>query len=360
MKIYFIGKQLYTNRDALRDRFGRIYNLPRVWNSIDTICSLALINYRSASLVRKFQDGLHISSLGILNPLNYATLKREVREFAPDAIVASGDCFIGNLGMALARTTKSKFIFDVYDDYRTFSGYKLFLGWDAFQYLLRNADLTLYASFRLAKDHPNGRSTVAPNGIDSKLFIKKDKITARRELGLAEDAQYIGYFGSMVKERGINELLEAMRKLRTTHGNTVRLLACGHLGSGVQLDEPWVDYHGLRAHSEMPTYMSACDVLALPYLSSRFLDSASSCKIAEYLACQRPIAATQTPNIIDNFPIQAKELADVMAPMGDVEAFSRCLGRQLNSPVIATPSTRHNWDFIGEESLAWISQTIAE
>ena len=47
MRILFLGKRHYTNKDALAERFGRIYQLPRYWAAAGHDVRLRLLEYRS-------------------------------------------------------------------------------------------------------------------------------------------------------------------------------------------------------------------------------------------------------------------------------------------------------------------------
>ncbi len=73
----------------------------------------------------------------------------------------------------------------------------------------------------------------------------------------------------------------------------------------------WVIFRGLVPHSEIPAYINACDVVAIPYRRSSLLGTSASCKIAEYLMCQRPIVSTRTPNFLQNFPEQAAAMREL-------------------------------------------------
>ena len=69
------------------------------------------------------------------------------------------------------------------------------------------------------------------NGIDVRRFTRSavpaERVAAlRRELGLADGAPVVGFVGRMVKEKGVLELFEAVRRLRERHPR-LRLLIVG-------------------------------------------------------------------------------------------------------------------------------------
>lgn len=352
LRILFVGKRYYTNQDALKQRFGRIYRLPDAWARDAHHVSLVLLNYHGYRRELSTQDGFPVHSLPVADPRSAITIRSIARAVSPEVVVASGDCFVGLSSMRLARSRRAKFVFDVYDDYRTFGAYRAFLGWDAFQFIRRHADLVMYASRVMAEEHNLDTSHVlVPNGIDHTVFTSRPISEARKRLDLPPEARFVGYFGSMTPEHGVNVLRRAVQKLRTRRPE-IQLLLCGaeHPSTPISGDE--VVYRGMVPHRSVPDYMNACDVLALPYVNGLFLDRASSCKIAEYLFCHRPIVATRTPNFVRNFPEQAKQLDALLAAPGDVDALAFSIERQLDKPVIVEPPADISWSQIAARLIA--------
>jgi glycosyltransferase involved in cell wall biosynthesis len=267
-------------------------------------------------------------------------------------IIASGDCFLGLLAWRLARHIGARFVFDVYDDYRAFGAYRIFSGFDAFGFLLRRASLVFYASRALALQHASSTPwTLLPNGVDPGTFKSKDRAAARAAVGLPDDGvSLVGYFGGMEAERGPADLVAAVGLLQSAE-SSIRLVLCGAAIPGLSLESPWVDYRGSVPHTTIPDYINACDVVALPYRRGPAIDMSSSCKIAEYLYCRRPIVATRTPNLIENFPEQASELGEAMCEPGDPADLARAIHAQLQHPVIASVPQEHSWEGIAMRAL---------
>ena len=68
MNILFIGKRFYTNRDALAEKYGRIYQLPYHWSKKENIdIKLWLIDYHSLENVITKDEGLEIISTPVKN-----------------------------------------------------------------------------------------------------------------------------------------------------------------------------------------------------------------------------------------------------------------------------------------------------
>ena len=150
MRIVVLAKRHYTNRDALQERFGRIYQLPLHWHRRGCTVSLELLDYRSGTEEVNGRDGFEAHASPVRRLASLRSVQHRFANFHADVIVASGDCFAGLIGYRLAKRSGARFIFDVYDDYRTFGAYRLFLGWDAFGFLRSRADSAQRASERIS------------------------------------------------------------------------------------------------------------------------------------------------------------------------------------------------------------------
>ena len=359
MRILFLAKRRYTNKDTLRERFGRVYQLPLHWHDSGHQVELSLLDYRGFLSEKSTRDGFPARSLPIRDPRSVFRLRSDARRFRPEVIVASGDCFVGLAGLHLARVAASRFVFDVYDDYSSFGSYRAFGGWDALGHLLERADLVLYASQSLAGRHPaSSRWLLVPNGVDPAVFHPIPMATARKHVGLDDvGTKWVGYFGSMEPDRGLDDLIAAIGILHASDPN-IRLLLCGSKGSDSRRFPSWVDYHGVVLHSAMSGYLNACNVLALPYRRSKVMDMGASCKIGEYLLCGRPMVSTDTPNFTQNFPVQAKELEAYISRPDDPSDLARVISMQLQAPRTASLPIEHTWESISQRVLSEL-ETLA-
>ena len=353
-RVLFIGKRYYTNRDALLERYGRIFELPSRWAGMHIAAQLWLIDYHGRES-RTDHDG----SLPVLStPVPGAGFLRALlaqlvatRSRRPTHVVASGDCYIGLLGWLLARMLGARFAFDVYDRYDLFRGYRSWPGFDLWAFLLAHADHLLFASRALATqcDPAAARSVIVPNGIDPERFFPRERDACRAEFGLDTQARFVGYVGSLDPDRGIDDLLGAIDRLRRD-GREIELLVAGAAREGLDLQRPWVRYLGNLPPQRVALALGCCDVLALPYRSTPYLDMASSCKIAEYLACARPIAATRTANLLSNFPLQAGQLETRLAEPSDPASLARSIDSQLRDPLVVGSPPQMSWQAIAAQA----------
>src|SRR5690554_2273599 len=346
MNILFIGKRFNTNRDALLEKFGRNYQFPLHLAKNNNV-TLWLVDYHSKQTITTQDGALSITSTPVKN-LSVAThyWQQSRQRPAVDVVIASGDCYIAFMAYRLAQKLKAKFVFDVYDKYDEFSGYVRPLGFDLFGYLLKKADMRLFASHALL--HSLGQpkhDAILSNGLDANHFRPIDKAEARRKLQLPADATYVGYFGSMEPDRGVQDLIAAVQILRE-QGQSIELLLGGKAHDSLQLDQPGIRYLGNVPFSDVPYALAACDVLAIPYRRSPFMDAGASNKIAEAMACQRPIVATRSPNLTANFPQQAQELDPYLAEPSQPASLAAALALQLlDRKLVAAPQNMF-WDQI--------------
>lgn len=358
MRILQFAKRRYTNKDALRERFGRVYQLPLHWHRSKHEMELLLIDYRGIKTESSRQDGFPITSLPAVDPRSVPRLFSSARRFQPDVIIASGDCYIGLAAARIARSIGTRFAFDVYDDYSGFGSYSLFAGWDALGHLINGADMVLYASHALAlHQDSSAHKVIAPNGVDPVTFRPIPLLEARQRLGFSGETIWVGYFGSMEPDRGLDDLIAAIGTLHASDPK-IRLLLCGSKGSESRRFPHWVDYHGVVSHSTMPWYLNACNVLALPYRRSRVMDMGASCKIAEYLLCGRPMVATDTPNFTQNFPVQAGELEAYISRPSDPSDLARVISLQLQAPRTASFPVEHTWESISQRVLGELETLV--
>ena len=361
-RILFIGKRFYTNKDALEERYGRIYQQPYHWAQHEVDVQLWLVDYHSRE-TRTIKDG---ALLGVSSPLlslnSLSAFLSSCFKFKPLAVVASGDCYIGLLGWLISLVCRARFVFDIYDKYDEFGAYRNIAGFDLFRFLRKRSALRLYASNLLARSldvDSKFDNSIVPNGVDSNLFRPMPLQECRAKLGLPMEMKLVGYFGSMEPARGVNDLIEAVKHMRD-RGVNVHMLACGKWSPTGAAGRDWVIYGGEVPHAMVPFFMNSCDVLAIPYQRSSLVDTSASCKIAEYISCQRPIVSTRTPNFIENFPEQAAILGEALCEPGDVKALARSIEFQLENAIILPPVRDLSWASIARHSLRAILATLPE
>lgn len=356
LRILFIGKRFYTNRDAFKEGFGRIYQLPYWWARKGHDVDLWLIDYHGRERDIAEDGTLSIETTPVLRFRFFTRLiaacTRIRRARRPDVVVASGDCYVGLLAYLIARCSRARLVFDVYDRYDVYDGYRRLPGFDPLSFLLRRADISTFASAKVLEElRPLARKTVlVMNGVDLSRFGPLPMDESRASFGLPEGVPLVGYFGSMEPERGISDLIDAVAVLRKDEPD-LKLIIGGKSDPAMNIDHPWVLYLGNLAFAQMPAALASCDLLALPYRQGSWVDNGSSCKIAEYIATERPIVATRSPGLVLNFPEQAARLDELLAEPGDVADLASSIRGQLAARRLVEMPKGMSWQDISETML---------
>jgi D-inositol-3-phosphate glycosyltransferase len=144
---------------------------------------------------------------------------------------------------------------------------------------------------------PADRIRIVPCGVDLELFKPKDKLFARRHLGLLADELIILYVGRYTPIKGIDRLLETFPYL--AHLPRLRLVMVGGDGEHSPMNrqlkakakalhiENRLIFAGRVGQEILPEYYSAADVLVVPSYYESF-----GLVALEALACGTPVVTT--------------------------------------------------------------------
>ena len=346
MRIHFICKRHYTNKDLIEDQFGRLYHLPMELARLGAQVIVDAIDYKNKFAKERDTEGVLFRSIPAAPAKLFSlpfSLYRNVSDVNPNIIVASGDSHIGFMAMLIAYKLNAQFVFDVYDYYPAFLGNKIPGMKMMFRRAVKGANLVLCASEPLLCEllPLNANRLLVENGVDRSLFVSEDMMKARKILGLSQEAIFIGYFGSIDSNRG-PLLIEACRILRQEMP-LLHLVIAGNV-SRVDLSENWIMYYGEVSQSKLPQLINACNLVAVPYAITPQITMSGACKIAEYLSCGKTVVATR---------VAAHERIFMEAPSSLCDPTSESLAEAircqiLNPNVVAFPEEL-SWKKIGEK-----------
>ena len=171
-----------------------------------------------------------------------------------------------------------------------------------------------------------GRGVVVGNGVDLTRFPGAGRDLVRAELGIAPDELLVGGVGRMVREKGIEEYVEAARRLsgRATFvwvgpedDAKPDVLRAAALGQPVRF---------LGARDDMADVYAALDVFALPSWREGFSRSGMEA------------AASALPMVLSDIrgcrEVGEHEVDLLLVPPRNPEALTLALGRLLGDPVL--------------------------
>jgi glycosyltransferase involved in cell wall biosynthesis len=156
-----------------------------------------------------------------------------------------------------------------------------------------------------------------------------ERPAARAALGLGAE-RVVMFLGTPRGHKGVDDLVEAVG----TVGGDTRLLIVGADTRGAVArrwaGQPWVRVLGAIAFDEVPRYLVAADVVAVPQRATTDTVGQVPAKIFDAMALGRPIVSTAVsmiPEILDG--------CGVLVPPGNPVALAASLRRVLDDPETA-------------------------
>jgi glycosyltransferase involved in cell wall biosynthesis len=347
MRIAFLSKRHYMGKDVILDRYARLYEVPfqlaKRGHEIRGFCldyhlqsagawtqeiGTSSLSWESYSL-----DGLRIPAM-----INYPYhLLRQLRDFDPHLLIGASDIPHVALAAWLARKLHLPYVTDLYDNFEGFGQAKIPGFISALRRSVRSAALVITTSEplrRMIMDSYGVRGNVIamPSSVDKTIFSPMETARARGQLGLPIDAKLIGTAGGLYREKGIEPLYEAWKRIAAARPDTHLVLA-GPLEkrcpppSGLR-----VHYLGHLAHTQIATLFNALDVGVISVLDTPFGRYCFPQKAYEMLACNLSVAAANVGAMGDLFA----DTPEVLFKPGDAEELASVVCKQLDNPSKAT------------------------
>jgi len=225
-----------------------------------------------------------LAGLGLSRPILWL--------FVPD-----GEVFVGQFGERLV-------VYHIVDEYSAYSGVSA--GWrpivqKAEAHLAARADLVFVTSESLweGKRLLNPHTVWVPNAVDYAAFADAAyQRTPPPDVG-AIAPPIVGYVGAINDKIDLALLGEAAARGRSWSWVLVGPLSVADAEGQKALEElrslPNVHLLGRKSVDDVPLYMAACNACLLPYRVNEWTRNIDSLKLYEYLACGKPVLATDVP-----------------------------------------------------------------
>ena len=336
MKILFLVKRFYTNKDLIEDSFGRLFHFPAILAELGHECVVFALDFDNKTATSVLKENVEFNTIPVRSLWRLPStreLYRKMVETGADIIFTSGDSYLGYLGLLLAERMSARTVFDLYDDYAFFGTNRIPFMRTLLRTAVRKSDLLVCASEPVARKYGAHRqdTVVIQNGVDTGIFRPEEKNRAREGAGVPAGDTVVGYFGSIHKPRGIDDLTAAIQALRAK-GQDIRLLLAGRDFGEVSLSDPWIDYRGMVGQGDVVELINACDVVTIPYKDTELIRMTNACKLMEYIACRVPVVTTDVSDYGSYFPASF----NCVSRPADPESLGEAIANQIrNRNVVA-------------------------
>ena len=151
-----------------------------------------------------------------------------------------------------------------------------------------------------------GQVIVNPNGVDAKRFQQTKSAVLQKKFNISPNSVLIGWSGNFRRRHNIPLLIKAFQKLSVDNcylviiGTGSEELELSYREMAAQSRQNQIIFTGAINFNEMPSYLSACDILAAtltPEIGKH--PYCSPIKLFEYMAVGRAIVASRLGQIED-------------------------------------------------------------
>ena len=193
---------------------------------------------------------------------------------------------------------------------------------------------------------------VIANGANTNHFKPMEKEEVRAKLGLGHGNLVI-YIGNLESWQGVETIIDSAPEVLKEQPDT-KFLICGSGSMKRDLEKQTkelgldntVKFTGPISYKEVPLYMNAGDICLVP--KKPLKSGYSPLKLYEYMACGRPVIASNLPG----FEIIEENNTGILIPPEDKEALARNILKLLNEPDLRK-QMGHNGRILVEEKYSW-------
>jgi glycosyltransferase involved in cell wall biosynthesis len=147
--------------------------------------------------------------------------------------------------------------------------------------------------------------SIINNGVDLTQFSPMDKKKAKKKVGLSQSQKYIGFVGGLFPWHGVDQLIEATpyvlekesRARFVIVGSGLMESSLKEMISKLKLDQNFI-FTGTVPFPMVPYYINSFHICVVFFKKVR-KDPGDPIKLYEYLACGRPVVASDVPGYGD-------------------------------------------------------------
>lgn len=203
---------------------------------------------------------------------------------------------------------------------------------------------------------------VTRNGVDPAAFVPGERDAARRSLGIADNAEVVGYVGSFTSWQGLDTLIEGATLLVPQRPDLHVLL----VGDGPERERlqhlaapiaNHVQFTGCLSHERIAQSLAACDILAAPFapIERNQRMGISALKLGEYLGMGRPLLGSR----LSGMEFIEEEAVGMLFEAGNANALAVALNNLLSMAPDEQTAMGHRARTLAETTYSW-QQVVAE
>jgi glycosyltransferase involved in cell wall biosynthesis len=272
----------------------------------------------------------------------------------------------GYVGAKLKEIYKKPLVLTIHED-RDWFLKEISSGDKKLIYCWRNADKIIRVNRRDLKEFENigidkSKLLSIPNGFSSDFFKQMNINIARKELGLPVDKKILLNIANLEEYKGLKYLIEATKNILAKRNDVMLyIIGQGSLKNSLQLliknyglENNIVLAGGNKPSEEIPLWMNASDVFALPSLSE-----GNPTVMFEALGCGKPFVGTRVggiPEVITN------EKLGILVEPKDVDGLTKAILEALDTKwdkdYILNHAEQFTWDKIAERIMGVYDEVL--
>jgi len=317
-------------RDLLTRPYGRFFYLAQYLAKKGHDVNIMLLNYKNEKQQSIVLADIKWTSISIYNSFGlayYREINRLVKTLQPDWIIGFSDTYYGILANWLGKKYNIPSLIDAYDNYESYIPWlkPLHFMW---RRALANADILTAAGPNLAEligqYNTKKHAHIIQMAPDPHFYNQLNKQECRAKFDLPANKLLVGYSGAINRNRGIKQLFDAIKILKSKHTD-IELVLSGRLDPMITLP-PNVIWLGYLNDEDIPCLLKSMDTIVAINMDSKFGNYSYPIKLYEAMINNIPVVSTSTPAtqwILSDHPEQ-------LAPLNNPLALSKTIETALS------------------------------